>query len=107
MTRSISVILVCSYYISSFAAGPQNPPTPAPFTPPTTIFGYRNPAAELKAEQSFLAVPDPQLAKQHLQILTAEPHVAGSAEDRKTAEYVCSNTRQPDWTPTSRNTRSG
>ena len=35
-----------------------------------------------------MAVPDPQLAKKHLQILTAAPHVAGSPEDRHTAEYV-------------------
>ncbi len=33
-------------------------------------------------------MPDPELAKQHLQTLTAVPHVAGSIEDRKTAEYV-------------------
>ncbi len=44
--------------------------------------------AELKAEKTFLAVPDPELAKQHLQTLTAVPHVAGSPEDRHTAEYV-------------------
>ncbi len=62
--------------------------SPAPFTPPDKIFGYRNPAAELQTEKTFLAVPDPQLAKQHLQILTAAPHVAGSPEDHRTAEYV-------------------
>jgi N-acetylated-alpha-linked acidic dipeptidase len=60
----------------------------APFTAPVKIFGYRNPAAELQAEKIFLAVPDPKLARQHLQILTAAPHVAGSPEDRRTAEYV-------------------
>ena len=61
---------------------------PAPFKPPDQIFGYRNPAAELHVEKTFLAVPDPQLAKKHLQILTAAPHVAGSPEDRHTADYV-------------------
>ncbi len=35
-----------------------------------------------------MAVPDPELAKKHLQVLTAAPHVAGSPEDRRTAEYV-------------------
>ena len=29
-----------------------------------------------------------ELAKEHLRILTAEPHIAGSPEDKKTAEYV-------------------
>ena len=42
----------------------------------------------MKAEKTFLAVPDPQLAKEHLQFLTSAPHVAGSPEDLKTAEYV-------------------
>ncbi len=60
----------------------------APFIAPDKIFGYRNPAAELQAEKIFLAVPDAKLARQHLQILTAAPHVAGSPEDRRTAEYV-------------------
>jgi N-acetylated-alpha-linked acidic dipeptidase len=67
----------------------QKPTTPrSTFAPPDKIFGYRNPAAELQAEKTFLAVPDPQRAKEHLQILTAAPHVAGSPEDRRTAEYV-------------------
>ena len=39
-------------------------------------------------EKFFLAVPDPKLAREHLQILTAAPHVAGSPERRRTAEYV-------------------
>jgi N-acetylated-alpha-linked acidic dipeptidase len=70
-------------------AGQKSAATPvAPFVPPTTIFGFRDPVAELKVEQTFLAVPDPQLARQHLQTLTATPHVAGSIEDHETAEYV-------------------
>jgi len=66
----------------------QQASSTAPLNAPDKIFGYRNPAAELQAEKIFLAVPDPQLAKKHLQILTAAPHVAGSPEDRRTAEYV-------------------
>jgi N-acetylated-alpha-linked acidic dipeptidase len=42
----------------------------------------------LKAEKIFLAVPDAALAKEHLRTLTAEPHTAGSPEDKKTADYV-------------------
>ena len=72
---------------SATPAGQQQAST-APFTPPDRIFGYRNPAAELQVEKTFLAVPDPKLAKRHLQVLTAAPHVAGSPEDRRTAEYV-------------------
>jgi N-acetylated-alpha-linked acidic dipeptidase len=66
----------------------KSPSKPAVFTPPTTIPGFRDPAAELGVEKTFLAAPDPQLAKEHLRILTSEPHVAGSPEDKKTAEYV-------------------
>jgi N-acetylated-alpha-linked acidic dipeptidase len=65
------------------------PKAPAPaFVPPSEIFGYRNPAAELKAEKAFLAVPDPERAKSDLQVLTATPHVAGSPEDKQTAAFV-------------------
>ena len=103
MTRFLLATFTCSLSFSTFlfsqqSAGTTARPsatvsgkpstTVAPFTPPDKIFGYRDPAAELKAEQTFLAVPDPQLAKEHLRVLTAAPHVAGSLEDRKTAEYV-------------------
>ncbi|MCI0354555.1 MAG: M28 family metallopeptidase [Acidobacteria bacterium] len=55
---------------------------------PAAISGFRNPAAQHKLEQQFLAVPDAAQAGEHLRILTAEPHIAGSPEDKKTAEYV-------------------
>jgi N-acetylated-alpha-linked acidic dipeptidase len=56
--------------------------------------GFRDAAAELKLEQKFLAVPDAKLAGEHLRILTAEPHIAGSPEDRTTAEYVARKFRE-------------
>ncbi len=74
--------------ISSPVFAQQPAATPAPFTPPTTITGFRDPSAELQVEKTFLAVPEAKLAREHLRILTAEPHVAGSPEDKKTAEYV-------------------
>jgi N-acetylated-alpha-linked acidic dipeptidase len=55
---------------------------------PRPIPGFRNPAAQHTLEQQFLAVPDAAQAGEHLRILTAEPHIAGSPEDKKTAEYV-------------------
>ena len=66
----------------------QQPAEKLPFNPPTTISGYRDAAAELQAEKTFLAAPSAELAKEHLRILTSAPHVAGSPEDKKTAEYV-------------------
>ncbi len=88
MIRSLSVVLICALTFSTVAPSQETSTSPAPFTPPDKILGFHDPAAELNAEKTFLAVPDPELAKQHLQTLTAVPHVAGSLEDRKTAEYV-------------------
>ena len=58
------------------------------------ISGFRNPAAQLQLEDKFLAIPSPQLAEKHLVTLCSTPHVAGSAEDRKTAEYVAGKFRE-------------
>jgi len=60
---------------------------------PATVFGYTNFAAESKIEQQFLAVPDAKLAGQHLKKITAEPHLAATPEDHKTAEYVAEKFR--------------
>ena len=55
--------------------------------------GFRDVAAEQELEKKFLAVPDPKLAEQHLRILTQAPHIAGSPEDKATAEYVAGKFR--------------
>lgn len=73
--------------IAFLAAQTANPPA----AEPSALFGYRDFATEqAKTDRTFLAVPDPQLAQQELRILTAEPHVAATPEDYKTAEYVAS-----------------
>jgi N-acetylated-alpha-linked acidic dipeptidase len=61
---------------------------------PPTVFGYATSPLKPKIEEKFLAVPDAQLAGQHLKILTAEPHLASTPEDRKTAEYVAQKFRE-------------
>ena len=61
---------------------------------PTAIFGFRNSAAEIAQERAFLAIPDPQLAREHLRTLTQAPHLAGSPEDKATAEYVAARFRE-------------
>ena len=53
-----------------------------------SISGFRDVAAERDVEMKFMAVPDPKLAEEHLRILTQAPHIAGSPEDKATAEYV-------------------
>ena len=87
MIRFFVAVLGCALFYSPLVLSQQKSQA-EPFTPPTKIFGFRDPGPELKAEKTFLAVPDPQLAKEHLQFLTSAPHVAGSPEDLKTAQYV-------------------
>ncbi len=65
-------------------------------SPVTTqsIFGFRNAADEAAVESRFLAVPDAKLAEEHLRILTQAPHIAGSPEDKATADYVAKQFRE-------------
>ncbi len=58
------------------------------------ISGFRDAAHEQELEKKFMAVPDPKLAEQHLRILTQAPHIAGSPEDKATAEYVAGKFRE-------------
>ena len=59
-----------------------------------SISGFRDVAAEREVEKKFMAVPDPKLAEEHLRILTEAPHIAGSPEDKATAEYVAKKFRE-------------
>ncbi len=63
--------------------------TPAPAPPlPTRVFGFRDFTRQAALDAEFLAVPSRDLARQHLQALTAAPHWASSPEDYATALYV-------------------
>jgi N-acetylated-alpha-linked acidic dipeptidase len=78
------VVIVCS--ISTPAARNEESST--------EIFGFRDGAAELTTESRFLAVPDAKLAEAHLRTLTQVPHMAGTAEDKATADYVAQKFRE-------------
>lgn len=81
--------LVCPVlFLAVLAAAAQNAATAE-----KPITGFRNPAAELAHERLLLGVPAPEQAEHHLKVLTAAPHVAGSPEDRATAEYVAAQFR--------------
>ena len=67
--------------------------SPSQTASPEQVFGYRDFSKEAKIEEKFLAVPDAKLAGEHLKTLTAEPHLAGTPEDHKTAEYVAQKFR--------------
>jgi N-acetylated-alpha-linked acidic dipeptidase len=58
------------------------------------LLGFRDAAQQMRVESRFLAVPDAKLAEDHLRILTREPHIAGSPEDKATADYVASKFRE-------------
>ena len=58
------------------------------------ITGFRNPGAELQLEQKFMAVPSPEGAQRHMRVLAEVPHLAGTEEDRKTADYVAQKFRE-------------
>lgn len=63
-------------------------------TAENAIFGFRSPSAETALESKFLTFPDPKLAEEHLRTLTQAPHIAGSAEDKATADYVAQKFRE-------------
>jgi N-acetylated-alpha-linked acidic dipeptidase len=62
--------------------------------PDSSIFGFRDAAGERAIEVRFLAVPDAKRAEEHLRTLTKAPHIAGSPEDKATADYVAAKFRE-------------
>jgi N-acetylated-alpha-linked acidic dipeptidase len=87
MIKTIGAVIILLTLATVSLAQPASPN-------PGAIEGFRDAAAESKLEEKFLAVPEPKLAQEHLRTLTAEPHIAGSPEDRKTAEYVAKKFRE-------------
>src|SRR5450755_1037753 len=89
--RRVSIVLLSSaiFFAGSTPTGANSPPNSFP-----SIFGFRDSAAESAVEARFLAAPEAKLAEEHLRILTQAPHVAGSAEDKATADYVAQKFRE-------------
>jgi N-acetylated-alpha-linked acidic dipeptidase len=73
---------------SPVAAQQSAPSSGVPQSAPTQMFGFRDFAKQYQVDQEFLASPSAARAEQHLKILTALPHIAGSAEDKATADHV-------------------
>ena len=84
----------CGLESLAFAApgASGDPPAASPlgFTP-----GSRE--GQLKAEALAVAVPTPENARSWLRTLTAEPHVAGTPADYKTAVFVRDKLREWGW----------
>src|SRR5690242_4143984 len=85
-------LLSSAILLSSFLATVSGNAPASPSSTPT-IFGFRDATAELATESRFLAAPDPKLAEEHLRILTKVPHMAGTIEDKATADYVAQKFR--------------
>jgi N-acetylated-alpha-linked acidic dipeptidase len=88
-TFSAAIVIACFCFNLSGTAGPTPDSTSV-----TSIFGFRDSATENSIEARFLAVPDPKLAEDHLRVLTKVPHMAGTPEDKATADYVASKFRE-------------
>lgn len=88
MKRSAGTFFV--FFIVLLYAGAQQGPSAAG----PAIFGFLDAKDEIARETQFLAVPDPNLAREHLQSLTKAPHMAGTPEDKATADYVAAKFRE-------------
>jgi N-acetylated-alpha-linked acidic dipeptidase len=87
IARKPLAILFLALVPVPFAAQSALPPTPS-------VFGYADFGRQARIEERFLAVPSAKLAGQHLKTLTAEPHLAATPQDLKTAEYVAEKFRE-------------
>jgi N-acetylated-alpha-linked acidic dipeptidase len=76
---------------SSYSTLPADDASKTPA--PSKLFGFRASTAEIDIEKKFLTYPDPKLAEQHLRTLTQAPHMAGTPEDKATADYVAQKFR--------------
>jgi N-acetylated-alpha-linked acidic dipeptidase len=79
----VSVVLVVTTFAQQKADAPSS-----------QVFGFRDFSQQRKVDQTFIAVPDAGRAEEHLRILSSAPHVAGSPEDKKTADYVAQKFRE-------------
>ena len=91
--RSLPLVILCSAVFLSGAAPADKDPSASP-AKPARIFGFRDAATESAVESRFLAVPDSKLAEEHLRTLTKAPHMAGTVEDKATADYVAQKFRE-------------
>jgi N-acetylated-alpha-linked acidic dipeptidase len=92
MKRFSGSVLACALLL--FNVNGASSPPPEGNHDNSSLFGFRDATAELKSESRFLAVPDPKRAEEHLRVLTQAPHIAGSPEDKATADYVAAKFRE-------------
>jgi N-acetylated-alpha-linked acidic dipeptidase len=89
--RSTSILFSSLAILLSRSLPAEQPA--AAINSPASIFGFHDVAEENALETRFLAIPDPKLAEEHLRTLTQAPHMAGTLEDKATADYVAQKFR--------------
>jgi N-acetylated-alpha-linked acidic dipeptidase len=103
MTRSrnglnAALMLVLAAILGADPARGSDPPHAGPAGPTSSIgFVARSGEKQRAAEAHALTVPTPENARRWLRILTAEPHVAGTPADYKTAVFVRDKLREWGW----------
>ncbi len=93
MNSGKTMAILCGAAILSLPFASGWPQAQSASATPQSVFGYANFDAESRIEEKFLAVPDAKLAGQELKTLTAEPHLAATPADRRTADYVAQKFR--------------
>lgn len=91
--RVLPVVILTVFLFATVATERSQSSAPANEGVSSSILGFRDSSAEMATESKFLAVPDSKLAEQHLRTLTKAPHVAGTPEDKATADYVAQKFR--------------
>jgi N-acetylated-alpha-linked acidic dipeptidase len=94
-SRAVLLFLFLMGGVPSLAAGPEGTGS-ADFK---SIIGFSPGSLEKQraAESHALTIPTPENARRWLRILTAEPHVAGTPADHKTAVFVRDKLREWGW----------
>ena len=98
LIRKFPAFLLVAVFVSSQPSTRSTAQSGSQSTP----FGFTDFSKEAATETKFLDVPDAKLAGEELKTLTAEPHLAATPEDHKTAEYVaekflCANLECPSY----------
>jgi N-acetylated-alpha-linked acidic dipeptidase len=93
ISATVLLSILFSILFLAHVSGNSQPALPENNTIAPPIFGFRDSTGQAAIETRFLAVPDPKLAEEHLRILTQAPHMAGTIEDKATADYVAQKFR--------------
>ncbi len=99
--RSLAIVALVALEVEALPASEPTVSSRAGQTSSTAAsplgFTPRSRPEQLKAETHALAVPTPENARSWLRTLTAEPHVAGTPADYKTAVFVRDKLREWGW----------